>query len=44
MKTVCAYCKKLMQAGPDDKVSHGICKRCLAKELAKLRGKNGKRI
>lgn len=37
MKTVCAWCGKHLE-GPEDaaEVSHGICKECLAHEMAEV--------
>lgn len=28
MKTICAWCKDLLVAGPSQPVSHGICENC----------------
>ncbi len=36
MKIVCAWCRKVMKKGDNTKVSHGICKSCVA-ELTKGR-------
>ena len=33
MKIVCCICKKVLRAGPDDKVSHGHCDPCSTKFL-----------
>jgi hypothetical protein len=34
MRTICAWCGKVLREGPTDRVSHGICRRCLAQQLA----------
>lgn len=37
MKTVCAWCGKLLKGSPDDPVaSHGLCEECEKKENEKL--------
>jgi hypothetical protein len=36
MKIVCAWCQRVMQAGSDSEVSHGICEECEAKFLEQL--------
>ena len=36
MKTICAWCGKLLKDGPDKPVSHGMCRECSDRELAKL--------
>lgn len=39
--TVCSWCDAIIErpalAGPAQLVSHGICRECLSRELAKLR-------
>jgi len=34
MRTVCVWCGKVLREGPADRVSHGICRRCMAEQLA----------
>ena len=34
MRTICAWCGKVLREGPADRVSHGICRRCMAEQLA----------
>ena len=29
MKTICQECKLIIQEGPDDPISDGLCKECL---------------
>lgn len=44
MKIVCAWCGKDMgekDGDGVDGVSHGLCQRCLAKLLAKVRNRDG---
>jgi len=37
MKTICAWCQKLLRGSPDDKItSHTICEKCEKKENEKL--------
>jgi len=36
MKTVCAWCEKLIKTGSGP-VSHGICERCLRREMTAMR-------
>lgn len=36
MKIICAWCKTLVQDGPADRVTHTICARCFAREMAAL--------
>jgi len=38
VKTICAYCHKLIKDGPliDGRASHGCCPECAEKELKKL--------
>jgi len=38
MKTICAWCNKVLVEGPeaDDQASHGICPKCQKIELAKI--------
>ena len=33
VKTVCAWCGKVMKEGPEGRVSHGICKECFEKHF-----------
>jgi len=38
MRTICAWCGKVLREGPGDRVSHGICRRCMAEQLASALG------
>ena len=33
MKTICAWCKKIITDGPEEVASHGICEACDAREF-----------
>ena len=32
-KRVCSYCNKVMEEGPEDNITHGICEPCATKML-----------
>ncbi len=36
MRTLCAWCGKVLVDGPEEAVSHGICPDCRDKEMAKI--------
>lgn len=38
--TICAWCKKKLRNSPKGELSHGICKKCLRKQLRELEAKN----
>lgn len=39
MKTLCAWCGVLLQDGPPEPVSHGICQPCFDAFVARLAAK-----
>lgn len=42
LKTICAWCGRILKEGPADPVSHGICPECRAKIWTEfLAGKGG---
>lgn len=43
LKVVCCECKTVMQAGPADRVSHGLCKVCERRALAELDAEDAER-
>ena len=38
MKTVCAWCGKILSGDGKEPISHGMCKDCAAKMLKQMEG------
>jgi hypothetical protein len=37
MKSICAWCKKILRDGPSDNISHDICPACAAEHFPSLK-------
>jgi hypothetical protein len=36
VRIICAWCRRVLQEGPADKVSHGCCDECFKKQITAI--------